>query len=72
MKIKACIWLFVFGFVIDFVGAWMKVTHQPLGDVTIAIAVLFKTVGILGLTVFLLAHPKVKAFLAYKPFDDFK
>lgn len=70
MKIKAALLILVFGYVIEFIGAWMKVTHQEFADIALGISALLKVTGLLLLTFFLLAHPKVKAFLNYDNFED--
>jgi len=70
MKIKTGLLILIVGYVIDFIGAWMKVTHQQFADMALGIAVLLKVTGLLLFTFFLLAHPKVKAFLNYDKFDD--
>ena len=70
MKIKAALLILVFGYVIEFFGAWMKYTHQAAADVTLTISLFLKVIGLLLFTFFMLAHPKVKAFLHYDKFDD--
>lgn len=70
MKIKLSIWVFVFGFIVDFIGVWMKITHQAFGDLVLAFASVLKIIGLLLLTTFLLGHPQVKEFLNYDKFKD--
>lgn len=70
MKIKAALLILVFGFVIEFIGAWMKVTHQALADITLTASAFLKVIGLLSFTFLLLAHPKVKEFLNYDKFND--
>lgn len=70
MKIKFGILILVFGYVLEFIGAWLKITHQPFADLTLAIAALLKVIGLLLFTFTLLAHPKVKEFLKYDEFSD--
>ena len=70
MKIKFSILIFVFGYALDFMGIWLKIIHQPLADIILAIAALLKIIGLLLFTFFLLGHPKVKEFLAYDEFRD--
>ena len=70
MKIKFGLFIFIFGYILDFIGVWMKITHQAFGDITLAAAAIFKIVGLLLFTFMLLAHPKIKEFLEYDEFKD--
>lgn len=58
------------GYAIEFIGAWMKITHQAPADLTLTLSAFLKVIGLLLFTFFMLAHPKVKAFLNYNKFDD--
>jgi hypothetical protein len=70
MKIKVSLLILIFGYVMDFIGAWMKITHQALADEILTLSALLKIIGMLLFTFFLLAHPKVKEFLNYDKFQD--
>jgi hypothetical protein len=70
MRIKYGLLLLVFGYIIEFVGAWMKITHQTLADLTLTASAFLKVIGLLLFTFALLAHPKVKEFLEYDKFKD--
>ena len=70
MKIKSAILTLVFGYVLDFIGAWLKITHQPFADITLTIAAFLKVIGLLAFTFMLLAHPKIKEFLEYDKLKD--
>jgi len=62
MKIKFSIWILVIGYAFDFIGGWMKITHQAPADLTLTMAVL-KVIGLILLAIFFLSHPKVREFL---------
>lgn len=64
MKIKAAIWVFIVGYLFDFVGSWMKIMHQPFSDFVLTFGVLLKVLGLLLTTILVFRHPKVKSFLA--------
>jgi hypothetical protein len=70
MKLKIAILILVFGYVLEFIGAWFKITHQAPADLTLAASAFFKVTGLLLFTFLLLAHPRVKAFLEYDKFRD--
>jgi hypothetical protein len=70
MKIKASIWVLVFGFLLDFLGSWMKIMHLAMGDFVLTIGVLFKMVGLILLVILLFRHPKIRKFLEEKEFED--
>lgn len=73
MKIKTAIWILVAGFLLDFVGSFMKITHQALADETLLAGTVLKIGGGILAVWLLLRHPKVREFLdqdAYK--DSFK
>ncbi len=70
MKITTFIWIFVAGFLLDFVGTFMKITHQALADETLLAATILKIVGG-SLTVWLfLRNPKVREFLDHDAHKD--
>lgn len=70
MKIKIALIMLAFGYVLDFVGAWMKITHQAPADFTLTIAMFLKALGVLLFVFFILSHPKVKEFLEYDKYKD--
>jgi len=70
MKIKAAIWIFVLGYSLDFIGAWMKITHQLFADFALAVAAILKVIGLDLLAVFFFRHPKVKQFLEHDQYSD--
>lgn len=70
MKLKLFTWIFVIGYVLDFIGSWMKLTHQALGDQALLLATLLKVCGLIGAVASLLSHPRVKEFLKYDQYND--
>ena len=70
MKIKASVWILVFGYILDFLGSWMKIMHMALGDFVLTIGVLSKVIGMLLLVILLFRHPKIRSFLNEKEFED--
>lgn len=73
MKIKVALLILILGYALDFIGAWMKITHQAFADLTLTVSAFSKVTGLLLFTFLLLAHPKVKEFLNYdKQEDSFK
>jgi len=70
MRIKLSIWILVIGFMMGFVGAWMKVTHQVFADLVLGFSALIKLLGLLFLVIFFLRHPKVKEFLSMDEYKD--
>lgn len=63
MKITTAIWILVAGFMFDFLGTFMKITHQALADETLLGATVLKMAGGLLTIWLLLRHPKVREFL---------
>ena len=70
MKIKISLLILVMGYALDFIGAWMKITHQALADFVLMVAMIFKVIGLLLFVFLLLAHPRVKEFLNYDQYKD--
>jgi hypothetical protein len=70
MKIKFTLFILVFGFVFDFIGSWLKITHHAHGDEMVLAAAIFKIVGLLAFTFLILGHPKVREFLNEDKFKD--
>ncbi len=70
MKIKSGLIILAIGLVIDFIGTWLKITHQTNGDLVLTIAALLKIIGLLLFIFSLFAHPKVKEFLEYDQYTD--
>jgi hypothetical protein len=70
MKIKLSIWILVVGFMIGFIGSWMKITHQFFADFVLGISALLKLLGLLLLAIFLFQHPKIKQFLSHDRYSD--
>jgi len=70
MRIKLSIWILVIGFMIGFIGAWMKITHQFFADFVLGLSALIKLLGLLFLAIFFLRHPKVKEFLNMDEYKD--
>ena len=70
MKIRFSIVIIVIGYVLDFAGAWMKITHQAMADAVLTISMFTKSIGLILFVIFMLAHPKVKQFLNYREYDD--
>jgi hypothetical protein len=70
MKIKTAIWIFVLGYSLDFIGAWMKITHQVFADFALGIAAILKIIGLVLLALFFFRHPKVKQFLEHDQYSD--
>ncbi len=70
MKIKASIWVFIVGYLLDFIGSWMKIMHQAGGDFALTLGALLKMVGLVLIAILLLRHPKVKSFLSEGEFGD--
>jgi hypothetical protein len=70
MKIRSAIIILALGYVLGFIGAWFKITHQAPADLTLAVSAFLKAIGVILLTVFLLAHPKIKEFLDYDKYKD--
>jgi len=70
MKIRSAIWLLVIGYSAEFIGAWMKITHQAFADFALTFSAIMKVIGLILLAVFFFRHPKVKAFLDYDQYSD--
>ena len=70
MKIKSSIWIIAFAYIVDFIGMWMKITHQAFADFFLTLATVLKVIGVLLFAIFFLRHPKVKEFLEYDQYKD--
>ncbi|WP_315823125.1 hypothetical protein [Paraflavitalea speifideaquila] len=70
MKIKLGLLILVFGYVLGFIGEWLKITHQAGADLVLTLTAFLKVAGLLLFTFTLLAHPKVIAFLNYHKQED--
>jgi hypothetical protein len=63
MKMKHAVIIFVCGLCLDFIGALLKIIHNPNADTLLIIGTVLKLlVGLLFLYN-LLTHPKAKEFL---------
>jgi len=63
MKAKYAIILLIFGYCFDFIGAFLKITHQPGADTVFLIATILKVIGALLFLYKLTNYPKIKEFL---------
>jgi hypothetical protein len=70
MKLKISLVILVIGYALDFIGAWMKITHQAPADFVLTAAMFLKLIGLLVFVFLLLSHPKVKEFLNYDQYKD--
>ncbi|WBA43355.1 GldL-related protein [Hymenobacter canadensis] len=63
MKIKYFLVLLFLGFCVDFVGALFKIQHWAGADLLLISGMALKALGVVGLLLKLLTHPKLREFL---------
>ncbi len=60
MKLKHGIILLAVGYCFDFVGTWMKITHQLYADQLIGLATLLKVIAVIIIGIKLIKNPRLK------------
>ncbi|AII53547.1 GldL-related protein [Hymenobacter sp. APR13] len=63
MKIKHFLALLFLGFCVDFVGALFKIQHWAGADLLLISGMALKALGVVGLLLKLLTHPKLREYL---------
>lgn len=67
MKAKYAIFMFLAGFLINLIAAWLKITHITFGKVNanicLAIGSILQSLGIILIIFKVLTYPKFKDFL---------
>lgn len=60
MKLKHGIIFLAGGYILDFIGGWMKITHQLYANETIFVAAIFKSIGVVVIAIRILRNPRFK------------
>lgn len=63
MKTKHALFLLAMGFVIDFIGVFVKILHTQYADALMFLGMLLKVIGLLLFVYKLFTNPKAKEFL---------
>jgi len=63
MKTRHSITLIVLGLCFDFIGALLKILHQPYADIILIIGTILKVSGALLFLYKISTYPKIKDFL---------
>jgi hypothetical protein len=63
MKAKHAVSLLLFGYCVDFIGAFLKILHTSNADLTLTVAAIFKVLGGLILIHKIITYPKFKDFM---------
>ncbi|AEA45215.1 GldL-related protein [Fluviicola taffensis] len=63
MKAKHALILLITGFVLDYIGALLKIMHYPGGKELLIFGMLFKVIGLILFLYKLLKHPAFKDFM---------
>lgn len=63
MKLKHALILLGIAYCFEFIGAWMKLTHQRLADSALLITTIMKVVAVIIIVIKIVTHPKLKEFL---------
>jgi hypothetical protein len=63
MKAKHAIALLIFGYCLDFIATFFKITHRPGADTSFGLATILKVVGALILLYKITNYPKFKDFI---------
>lgn len=62
MKAKHALFLLAIGFVLEFVGGWLKVTHWSTGEYWFLAGVFLKIAGVVLLAYKIVTYPGWKGF----------
>ena len=63
MKLKYGLLILALGYCLEFVGAWMKITHWAYADDIFLLATLLKIGATVFVVIKLVSHPKLKEFM---------
>jgi hypothetical protein len=63
MKAKHAIIIFICGYCFDFIGALLKIMHQPKADTVLIIATILKVSGAILFLYKITNYPRIKEFL---------
>ncbi|MEJ7611496.1 MAG: hypothetical protein WKF88_10005 [Ferruginibacter sp.] len=60
MKLKYAIYILLLGYVLEILGALLKIMHHPVADILLMASTFIIILGIFLIVVKLVNHPKIK------------